>query len=122
MRAGTSINPTLRAAYLSQGHGLRVILLYPWLTPGDQRIVHPALVFQTQAEQAEHVRQWLHKRLGFLPPLCIRFYDAWYDPRKGSCFPLDGESPCLPYTIQCLHYCLVWLWCTNSLCGPPTYC
>ncbi|GJP57075.1 hypothetical protein CLOM_g16110 [Closterium sp. NIES-68] len=95
---GTSINPLMRAAYLSRLCAMRVLLLLPWIPPSDQRVVHPAHVFDTRAQQEAFVREWIHKRLGFEPVFRISFYDAWYDPRKGSIFPLDRSdvSECVP--------------------------
>ncbi|CAI5472076.1 unnamed protein product [Closterium sp. Yama58-4] len=95
---GTSINPLMRAAYLSRLYAMRVLLLVPWIPPSDQRVVHPAHVFDTRQQQEGFVREWIEKRLGFAPVFRIAFYDAWYDPRKGSIFPLDRSdvTECVP--------------------------
>lgn len=89
---GTSINPLLRAAYLEQNHNLRVTILFPWIPIEQQNAVYTGTVFSSREEQASYVRDWVEKRLNIRTNMRILFYDAWYDARKGSIFPLDRSD------------------------------
>ena len=86
---GTSINPLLRAAYLEQYYGMRVTILFPWISLEDQRTIYSGTVFPTRQAQAQYVTEWLNRRLGITTRVRVLFYDAWHDPRKGSILPLD---------------------------------
>ena len=59
---GTSINPLLRAAYLSKA-GYDITLLVPWLEEEQQSILFPGdLTFNRSALQEQYIRWWLETR------------------------------------------------------------
>ena len=89
---GTSINPLLRGAYLEQYYGMRVTILFPWISPADQRSVYSGTVFADRSAQGQYVIDWLNRRLGITTRVRVLFYDAWHDPRKGSILPLDRSD------------------------------
>lgn len=87
---GTSVNPTLRSAYLARAlPRSRVTLLLPWLPPSQQPRVYPTGVsFEKPSQQEQHVRAWIRDRTGFDPPgLEIAWYHARYCPVMKSIFP-----------------------------------
>ena len=92
---GTSVNPTLRSAYLARAlPRSSVTLLLPWLPASQQPSVFPKGVrFETPAQQEAHVREWIRQRTGFDPPgLRIAWYHARYCPVMKSIFPFGGEK------------------------------
>lgn len=58
---GTSVNPLLRAAYLSRGREKgKVSLMIPWVGLEDQEFVLPeGKRFDKQEEQEAYIRDWL---------------------------------------------------------------
>ena len=92
---GTSVNPTLRSAYLARAlPRSSVTLLLPWLPASQQGCVFPKGVsFESPRQQEEHVREWIRQRTGFDPPgLRITWYHARYCPVMKSIFPYGGEK------------------------------
>ena len=92
---GTSVNPTLRSAYLARAlPRSAVTLLLPWLPASQQGCVFPKGVsFESPRQQEEHVREWIRQRTGFDPPgLRITWYHARYCPVMKSIFPYGGED------------------------------
>jgi digalactosyldiacylglycerol synthase len=83
---GTSVNPLLRAAYLSAtDHSRRVTLVIPWLSMPDQERVFPADTrFETPEEQEAYVRAWVQKRTGLDCNFRISFYPGRYAAEKGA--------------------------------------
>jgi digalactosyldiacylglycerol synthase len=89
---GTSINPLLRAAHLSD-KGFPVCLVMPWLLPEQQPKLFPAgLTFDTPAEQAEWIQEWLG-RAGLevaARRLTVRWYPAIYEEFLGAIIQRSG--------------------------------
>ncbi|CAM9247264.1 unnamed protein product, partial [Choristocarpus tenellus] len=58
---GTSINPLLRAAFLTRGRDSGMVtLMVPFLSPEEQpKLFPPGVVFETPEEQEASVREWL---------------------------------------------------------------
>jgi digalactosyldiacylglycerol synthase len=71
---GTAVNPLLRAAYLAQRGLHDVTLVIPWLAPSDQKLIHPAVIFNSPEEQGAYVRKWVKERCGFEPTMKLDFY------------------------------------------------
>mmetsp|Transcript_12635 Transcript_12635/g.23982 ORF Transcript_12635/g.23982 Transcript_12635/m.23982 type:complete len:514 (+) Transcript_12635:137-1678(+) len=85
---GTSVNPLLRAAYLSRDENRTVLLVVPWLRLDDQATVFPqGITFESKTEQDQYMRDWLASRVSFTPRLTILFYDGHYDKAYGSVLP-----------------------------------
>lgn len=83
-QTGTAVNPTLRAAYLSQ-LGFDVCLLLPWLTNIEAgRAFYSGMVFPTPDEHEKYVREWIRENVPFEYKGHIAFYDAVYEPAIGS--------------------------------------
>ena len=56
-------------------HTLQVTLLVPWLAKCEQKIVYPeGITFETSAEQAKWVKEWVEKRTEFPAAFDIKFY------------------------------------------------
>lgn len=92
---GTSVNPTLRSAYLARAlPRSSVTLMLPWLPASQQPCVYPKGVsFETPERQEKHVRDWIRQRTGFDPPgLRITWYHARYCPVMKSIFPYGGKK------------------------------
>ena len=54
---------------------LQVTLLVPWLAKCEQKIVYPeGVTFETSAEQAKWVKEWVEKRTEFPAAFDIKFY------------------------------------------------
>jgi len=89
---GTSINPLLRAAYLSKA-GYNVTLMVPWLDLDDQAILFPGnLTFERPDLQEQYIRWWCENRASVKASnLRIRWYPAEYTPGHSSVFPLDDD-------------------------------
>ena len=91
---GTSVNPTLRSAYLARAlPRSSVTLMLPWLPGSQQGCVFPKGVsFESPQQQEAHVREWIRQRTGFDPPgLKITWYHARYCPVMKSIFPYGGK-------------------------------
>eukprot|EP00798_Chlamydomonas_sp_ICE-L_P012491 gene12491-15703_t len=94
---GTSINPLLRAAYLSTDERRKVTLVIPWLSKGDQARVYPDnMRFDTPAQQELYVREWAKKRTGLACNFKITFYPGRYGAEKGSILPVGDITKCIP--------------------------
>lgn len=92
---GTSVNPTLRSAYLARAlPRSSVTLMLPWLPASQQPCVFPkGISFETPQQQEKHVRDWIRQRTGFDPPgLRITWYHARYCPVMKSIFPYGGKQ------------------------------
>jgi digalactosyldiacylglycerol synthase len=77
--AGTSVNPLLRAAYLSHDVSRKVTLVVPFLPHCDQSNLHPnGQIFQTPEDQETYIKNWVTNRVGFSPGpnFNIKFYPA----------------------------------------------
>ncbi len=87
LRAGTAVNPLLRAAYLSTDATRKVTLVLPWLSAADQERIFPANVsFDTPEQQEEYVRNWAKQRTGLDCNFKITFYPSRYAAEKGKAY------------------------------------
>lgn len=94
---GTSVNPLLRAAYLSKEDNRKVTLVLPWLSKLDQERVFPnSVTFETPEDQEAFVREWAQKRTGFACNFKITFYPGRYAPEKGSILPVGDITQYIP--------------------------
>ena len=89
---GTAVNPLLRAAYLARRGLHEVTLVVPWLTPAEQRMVHPNVVFETPEEQGAYINKWVKERCGFEPTMKLDFYPGRYATDKYSIIPVGDVS------------------------------
>ena len=89
---GTAVNPLLRAAYLARRGLHEVTLVVPWLTPAEQRMVHPNVIFDTPEEQGEYINKWVKERCGFEPKMKLDFYPGRYATDKYSIIPVGDVS------------------------------
>ena len=98
---GTSINPLLRAAYLSNDRPKGMVTLFvPWLEKEDQEIIFPkSLRFNHPNEQSEYVKKWLIEQAN-LPyaaeKLDIKFYSGRYHDEFHSIFPMGDITDLIP--------------------------
>ncbi|CAM9638879.1 unnamed protein product, partial [Sphacelaria rigidula] len=97
---GTSINPLLRAAFLTRGRDAGMVtLMVPFLPPEDQPRVFPAgVIFETPEEQEAWVRNWL-KEAGLTlesERLNLMFYEGRYHKDYGSIFPMGDLTLLIP--------------------------
>ena len=95
---GTSINPLLRAAYLSK-LGYNVTLVVPWIPPEQQVQLYPeGLIFDRRALQEQYIRFWLENRASVdSPALKIRWFPARFEPVLGCIIPdIDDITSALP--------------------------
>jgi len=105
---GTSINPLLRAAYMSSREGRRrITLVMPWLGREDQEFVFPpGLRFDTPAEQEAYIRFWAMEKAS-LPS--VDFGIAWYPAAwakvAGSIMPTTDLIRQLP--PECRDICIL---------------
>jgi hypothetical protein len=83
---GTSVNPLLRAAYLSNDGNRKVTLCLPWLSKQDQEKLFPpnAPRFETPEAQEDYIRDWARKRTGLSCDFRISFYPGRYAAEKGE--------------------------------------
>lgn len=98
---GTSINPLLRAAFLTQDrHPGDVTLMLPFLRDmEDQKSVFPAgVTFATPEDQELAVKDWLRKAgLGkHADRLKLVFYPGRYHKDYGSIFPMGDITKLIP--------------------------
>eukprot|EP00240_Pyramimonas_obovata_P003223 CAMPEP_0118933324 /NCGR_PEP_ID=MMETSP1169-20130426/11925_1 /TAXON_ID=36882 /ORGANISM="Pyramimonas obovata, Strain CCMP722" /LENGTH=672 /DNA_ID=CAMNT_0006876073 /DNA_START=223 /DNA_END=2237 /DNA_ORIENTATION=+ len=96
---GTSVNPLLRAAYLSQEDSRKVTLVVPFLPHVDQKNLHPGgQVFDTPEEQEVFIRSWVANRVGFTPGpnFNIKFYPGRYSKRFGCVFSVGDITSYIP--------------------------
>jgi len=89
---GTAVNPLLRAAYLARRGLHEVTLVVPWLTPAEQKMVHPNVIFDTPEEQGEYINKWVKERCGFEPKMKLDFYPGRYATDKYSIIPVGDVS------------------------------
>ena len=61
---GTAVNLLLRAALFARRGLHEVTLVVPWLTPAEQKMVHPNVIFDTPEEQGEYIKKWVKERVG----------------------------------------------------------
>ncbi|KAA3462207.1 digalactosyldiacylglycerol synthase 2, chloroplastic [Gossypium australe] len=65
---GTAINPLFCAAYLAKGGDRKITLVIPWLSLKDQKLVYSDnAMFGSPWEQESYIRQWLERRIAFIP-------------------------------------------------------
>eukprot|EP00798_Chlamydomonas_sp_ICE-L_P012526 gene12526-15742_t len=94
---GTSINPLLRAAYLSTDVQRKVTLVIPWLSKIDQERVYPNnMTFDTPEQQEVYVREWARKRTGLDCNFKITFYPGMYTVDRGFIMPVGDITKCIP--------------------------
>jgi len=95
---GTSINPLLRAAYLSKA-GYDVTLLLPWIPVAQQKDLFPqGLSFDKQSAQEQYVRWWCENRANVeAAQLKLRWFPAVYAPILGAIIQgTDNVIDCIP--------------------------
>lgn len=92
---GTAVNPLLRALSLAKS-GRPVVLVLPWLSEADQRVVFPkGKTFDDKQAQEETIRAWCRDRAKTDPaplPLQFRWYQAKYVANVRSIFPTGDCS------------------------------
>lgn len=94
---GTSVNPLLRAAYLSTDSNRSVTLVIPWLSQVDQAAVFPnSMSFDTPEQQEAYVREWAKMRTGLDCDFKVTFYPGRYAPEKGSILPVGDITEYIP--------------------------
>jgi len=101
---GTSVNPLLRAAYLSTGRkdaGGSVTLLLPWVERGkdQERIYGSVGMFEAPDNQEEYVRNWLRDTASMKSAseeLNIRWYTAWQEVLENSLYSMGDLIGLIP--------------------------
>ena len=97
---GTSVNPLLRAAYLTRGREPgKVSLMIPWVGLEDQKYVLPeGCRYETRVEQEAYIRDWL-RASGMAEEaddLDIAWYEARYHQVAGCIFPMGDITRLIP--------------------------
>ncbi|CAM9437142.1 unnamed protein product, partial [Chrysoparadoxa australica] len=97
---GTSINPLLRAAFLTRGRDPGMVtLMLPYLEVDDQHTVFPeGTTFSTPEEQGVRVKAWLEDA-GMAKEadrLNLVFYPGRYHSDYGSIFPMGDITKLVP--------------------------
>ncbi|CAN0113027.1 unnamed protein product, partial [Laminaria digitata] len=97
---GTSVNPLLRAAYLTRGREPgKVSLMIPWVGLEDQKYVLPdGCRYETRQEQEAYIRDWL-RASGMAEEaelLDIAWYEARYHQVAGCIFPMGDITRLIP--------------------------
>eukprot|EP00472_Partenskyella_glossopodia_P010260 CAMPEP_0197537948 /NCGR_PEP_ID=MMETSP1318-20131121/58376_1 /TAXON_ID=552666 /ORGANISM="Partenskyella glossopodia, Strain RCC365" /LENGTH=190 /DNA_ID=CAMNT_0043096231 /DNA_START=21 /DNA_END=590 /DNA_ORIENTATION=+ len=99
-RTGTSVNPTLRAAYLLRETPARkVTLMVPWIEAADQQKVFGKVKFREMKQQEYEIRRWLRTQADMpdvAQKLNIVFYKGRYHPDYGSIFPVEDLLALIP--------------------------
>uniref|UniRef100_A0A7S1YBU4 Digalactosyldiacylglycerol synthase n=1 Tax=Grammatophora oceanica TaxID=210454 RepID=A0A7S1YBU4_9STRA len=100
---GTAVNALLRAAYLCKGRkgaGGKVTLMLPWLDKDDQsRVYGKDNVFETQADQEEHIRTWLRETANLKQPsedLNIAWYTGRQERAENSIYSMGDITALIP--------------------------
>lgn len=94
---GTAVNPLFRAAYLAKDGERKIILVIPWLSLKDQKLVYPnGTTFSSPSEQESYIRQWLEERIAFVSGFGIRFYPGKFAVDKRSILPVGDISEIIP--------------------------
>eukprot|EP00752_Nemacystus_decipiens_P002053 g1966.t1 len=97
---GTSVNPLLRAAYLTRGREPgKVSLMIPWLGPEDQHFVLPeGRRYESKRDQESYIRDWLRGAgmTSEADDLGIAWYDARYHQVAGCIFPMGDITRLIP--------------------------
>lgn len=94
---GTSVNPLLRAVYLSRAVKSKVTLVVPWLPICDQRALFPAQqTFETPEHQEAYVKEWVRERVGFEGNFRVHFYPGRYCKDYGSILPVGDMTQYIP--------------------------
>lgn len=97
---GTSVNPLLRAAYLTRGREPgKVSLMIPWVGLEDQKHVLPeGCRYEAREEQELYIRDWL-RASGMAKEaddLDIAWYEARYHQVAGCIFPMGDITRLIP--------------------------
>ncbi|CBN79076.1 Digalactosyldiacylglycerol synthase, family GT4 [Ectocarpus siliculosus] len=97
---GTSVNPLLRAAYLTRGRDPgKVSLMIPWLGLEDQHFVLPdGHRYERKEDQEAFIRGWLRGAgmTSEADDLRIAWYDARYHQVAGCIFPMGDITRLIP--------------------------
>mmetsp|Transcript_15065 Transcript_15065/g.22423 ORF Transcript_15065/g.22423 Transcript_15065/m.22423 type:complete len:344 (+) Transcript_15065:114-1145(+) len=98
---GTSINPLMRAAMLTEGRQNRSVTLFLPFLPNleDQKKIFPGgITFVEKSEQEKFVKNWLRK-IGLskhAEKMKIVFYDGTYNKNFGSILPSEDIIQHIP--------------------------
>mmetsp|Transcript_22971 Transcript_22971/g.32092 ORF Transcript_22971/g.32092 Transcript_22971/m.32092 type:complete len:693 (+) Transcript_22971:372-2450(+) len=99
-RTGTSVNPTLRAAYLQRlTPAAKVSLMVPWVEAVDQIKVMGGHKFTSMKQQEKAIRKWIAREAGMpdvAHKLNVIFYKGRYHPEYGSIFPVEDLLALIP--------------------------
>jgi len=99
-----SVNPLLRAAYLTKGRkeaGGSVTLMLPWLErqSDQERVYGVNKTFETPDGQEEYIRTWLRESAGMQEAsedLKIRWYTAWQNRVENSIYSMGDLTALSP--------------------------
>ena len=105
---GTSVNPLLRAAYLSTGRkeaGGSITLMLPWVErPADQKQIYgDEKKFASPEDQEEFIRTWLHDTANMKEAsveLNIKWYTAWQEVLENSLYSMGDLIGLIPVSIS----------------------